>query len=56
MGNIEMVGFNDSMVTVKYDTGADGHPNYAGHRKISMTLIPVISKLTGWQLEDKVVK
>ena len=56
LNGIEIVSFTDNIVTVEYDTGADGHPNYSGHRKIAMTLIPVVSKLTGWQLEDNVVK
>ena len=32
------------------DMGADGHPNYSGHRKIAYTVIPCISTITGWEL------
>ncbi len=38
------------------DYGADGHPNYQGHRKIAMKLIPQISKIMDWKMEDKIVK
>jgi lysophospholipase L1-like esterase len=38
------------------DTGADGHPNYSGDRKIAMKLIPRISTIMHWPLEDKVIK
>ena len=38
------------------DYGADGHPNYHGHRKIAMKLIPQISKIMDWEIEDKTVK
>lgn len=38
------------------DYGADGHPNYHGHRKIAMKLIPQISKIMDWKMEDKIVK
>lgn len=38
------------------DYGADGHPNYQGHRKIAMKLIPQISNIMDWQMEDRPVK
>ena len=38
------------------DYGADGHPNYQGHRKIAMKLIPQISRIMDWKMEDKIVK
>lgn len=38
------------------DYGADGHPNYQGHRKIAMKLIPQISRIMDWQMEDRIVK
>ncbi len=31
------------------DMGADGHPNWRGHRKIAMTLIPQVAAITGWE-------
>lgn len=36
-----------------HDYGADWHPNYQGQRKIAMTLIPQVSAIMGWDLEDK---
>ena len=45
----------EHIVTCKYDMGASSHPNYSGHRKIAMTLIPLISAITGWQLETKLL-
>lgn len=38
------------------DLGADWHPNTQGQQKIAMKLIPQISNIMGWKLEDKVVK
>jgi len=46
----------ENIVTEKYDMGASYHPNYTGHCKIAMTLIPRISAITGWKLENKVIK
>lgn len=43
-------------VKVPEELGASYHPNYIGQRKIAMTLIPVVSCITGWPLEDKTVK
>ena len=38
------------------DMGADWHPNVAGHRKISMKLIPQIANIMGWEMPQTVVK
>ncbi|WP_373727664.1 SGNH/GDSL hydrolase family protein [Bacteroides heparinolyticus] len=38
------------------DLGAVWHPNYSGHRKMAMSLIPYISTLTGWELPAKAVE
>jgi lysophospholipase L1-like esterase len=46
----------NDIITEKYDMGASYHPNYQGQRKVAMTLIPRISAIMGWGLEDKVVK
>ena len=37
------------------DLGASWHPNYTGHMKKAFVLIPVISTLTGWPMENKPV-
>jgi len=34
------------------DLGADTHPNYKGHRKVALCMMPYISTLTGWELPD----
>ncbi|MBR5255607.1 MAG: GDSL family lipase [Bacteroidales bacterium] len=38
------------------DLGASWHPNYTGHQKKAFILIPVISTLTGWPMENKPVE
>ena len=56
MGGVYMANPLDFMVTVETDMGADWHPNYQGQKKIAMALIPQISAIMRWQLEDKVVE
>lgn len=46
----------EDIVGRKSDMGADSHPNYSGQKKIAMTLIPRISTIMNWPLENKVVK
>ncbi len=38
------------------DLGSVGHPNYNGQRKIAQNLIPYISTITGWPMENKPVE
>ena len=38
------------------DLGASWHPNYTGHLKKAYILIPVVSTLTGWPMENKPVE
>lgn len=38
------------------DLGACSHPNYQGHKKIAHQVIPYIATLTGWELEDDMIK
>lgn len=35
------------------DMGAAWHPGYRGHQKMAMWMIPYISTVTGWELNDK---
>ncbi len=35
------------------DLGASWHPNYQGHIKVASCMIPYISTLTGWPMEEK---
>lgn len=45
-----------NIVTEAHDMGASYHPNYIGHKKIAMTLIPLISAIKNWPLENKIVE
>ena len=38
------------------DLGASWHPNYKGHKKVASCIIPYISTLTGWEMEEKPYK
>ena len=38
------------------DLGASWHPNYSGHVKKAYSLIPVVSTITGWPMENKPVE
>ena len=38
------------------DLGASWHPNYTGHLKKAYVLIPVVSTITGWPMENKPVE
>ena len=38
------------------DLGASWHPNYQGHIKVASCMIPYISTLTGWPMEEKPYK
>ena len=38
------------------DLGASWHPNYTGHLKKAYILVPVVSTLTGWPMENKPVE
>lgn len=44
------------IVTEKSDMGASWHPNISGQQKIAMTLIPKISAIMGWPMEQKIVE
>jgi len=46
----------ENIISYQHDMGAATHPNYTGHKKIAMTLIPKISVITGWFLENKVIE
>lgn len=43
----EMVHNEDS------ELGASWHPNYKGHKKVASCVIPYISTITGWEMEEK---
>lgn len=54
--NVSWMQFNDKVHNNEDELGASHHPNYKGQKKKAMALIPYISTVTGWSLEDKVVR
>lgn len=54
--NVAYVGVTEFVHNSHTEHGADGHPNYQGHRKIASILIPYISTMTGWVMEEKAIK
>ena len=53
---VHILGLSPSVHNNVEDMGADGHPNYNGHRKIACTIIPCISTITGWEMTAGPVK
>ena len=47
---VHLLGLSPSIHNDVEDMGADGHPNYSGHKKIAYTVIPCISTITGWEM------
>ena len=41
---------------IESDLGAAWHPNYTGHLKKAHILIPVVSTITGWPMENKPIE
>ncbi len=54
--NIYMANSLANIIVDDTDLGSDWHPNYIGQRKIAMSLIPQISAIMGWQLNENIVK
>lgn len=50
LSNVHLLGLSPSVHNDVEDMGADGHPNYNGHKKIAYSVIPCISTITGWEL------
>lgn len=57
MNNVHYMGFFDN---VHYDTnenlGASWHPNYYGHQKLAYAIIPYVATMTGWGIQETLVK
>lgn len=53
---VHILGLNPSVHNNEEDMGADGHPNYSGHKKIAYSVIPYIATITGWELSSNPVK
>ena len=52
---VEWMQLNERVHNDEDELGASWHPNYKGQKKVAMSLIPYISTLTGWPLEEKAV-
>lgn len=50
------MGFQSGVHDNYGDLGASWHPNYSGHRKMASVIIPYVSTITGWAMEDKVIR
>lgn len=54
--HIHLLQLDKGLLNGDSDLGAVMHPNYSGHRKIAMHIIPYISSITGWNLSEKIVE
>jgi len=52
---VYLAGLPERVHDDEADLGASWHPNYSGHVKKAYSLIPVISTITGWSIENKPV-
>ena len=50
------LGLTKGVHNYEDDLGASWHPNYQGHIKVASCIIPYISTLTGWEMEEKPYK
>lgn len=50
------LGLTKGVHNYESDLGASWHPNYQGHVKVASCMIPYISTLTGWDMEEKPYK
>ena len=48
--NVSMTAMSSTILNDDSDLGASYHPNYSGHKKVSMCIIPVVATKTGWDL------
>ena len=53
---VHFLALSPSVHNNEEDMGADGHPNYSGHKKIAYTVIPCISTITGWELSTNPIQ
>ena len=53
LNNIAFMAVSKSAYNQEGDLGASWHPNYKGHIKVASCMIPYISSLTGWPMEEK---
>ena len=50
MKNVSMAVISNTVINTDSDLGASYHPNYSGHQKKAMCLIPFVATKTGWSL------
>ena len=53
LSNLTYVGLTKGIHNETDELGASWHPNYKGHIKVASSVIPYISTLTGWDMEEK---
>lgn len=56
LANVAYMAVSNHAHNYEDDLGASWHPNYQGHRKVASCMIPYISTLTGWEMEEKPYK
>ncbi len=54
--NLKTVAITEGAYNYEDELGASWHPNYKGQLKMASCLIPYISTVTGWQMEEKAYK
>ncbi len=54
--NIAYMAVSNLAHNFEDDLGASWHPNYQGHIKVASCMIPYVSTLTGWKMEEKAYK
>lgn len=51
--NVSYMAISHNAHNQEDELGASWHPNYKGHKKVASCMIPYISTLTGWEMEEK---
>lgn len=54
MKNVHFMGLTDAIHDNDSELGASWHPNYKGHIKIAHAVLPYVSTLTGWEIDDNI--
>ncbi len=54
--NVSYMTISVSAHNYEDDLGASWHPNYQGQLKVASCIIPYISTMTGWKMEEKIYR
>ena len=54
MKNVHFMSFTDAIHNNGSELGASSHPSYKGHIKLAHAIIPYVSTLTGWEVDDDI--